>query len=134
MKILEQKLGFKPSVWKVPKASGRTKPISISEVVILMRRRKALLWQHTTNVFQLCNTYKAKINKDGGNPTCRLYHKCVETIDYIVSECPVLAGKEYIIRHDRLGKYIHWHIRSMVLKSRINGTNTTRIMLQMVME
>lgn len=80
------------------------------------------------------NTYKAKINKDGWNPTCRLYHKCVETIDYIVSECPVFAGKEYIIRHDKLGKYIHWHIRIMVLKSRIHGTNTIRRMLQMFME
>ena len=33
-----------------------------------------------------------------------------ETIDHIISGCPVLAPKEYKLRHDRVGQYIHWVI------------------------
>ena len=52
--------------------------------------------------------YKAKIVKDGSDPSCRICGKFPETIDHIVGGCPLLAEKEYLIRHDRLGQYIHW--------------------------
>ena len=41
----------------------------------------------------LPNANKEGIIKDGSDPVCRV--------------CPVVAENEYIIRHDRVGKYIH---------------------------
>ena len=52
--------------------------------------------------------YKANIVKDGSDPSCRICGKFPETVDHIVAGCPILAEKEYLIRHDRLGQYIHW--------------------------
>ena len=33
-----------------------------------------------------------------------------KVFNHIVSGCPVLAKKEYIYRHDRVGAYIHWKL------------------------
>ena len=52
--------------------------------------------------------YKANIVKDGSDPSCRVCGKFPETVDHIVAGCPILADKEYLIRQDRLGYYIHW--------------------------
>lgn len=48
------------------------------------------------------NAYKAEINGDGANSTCRLCHKFDEYVDYIVPVYSVLAEKECMIRYDRL--------------------------------
>ena len=36
--------------------------------------------------------------------------KFQETIDHLVSGCPILALKEYLIRHNKVAKYIHWKL------------------------
>ena len=56
------------------------------------------------------NNYRNKIIKDGTNPKCRLCHEHDETIDHIISGCPVLAKKEYLERHDKALIYMHWKI------------------------
>ena len=54
--------------------------------------------------------YQANILKNGADPKCRICEEYNETIDHIVSGCPVLRKNEYIIRHDRVGQYLHWGI------------------------
>ena len=56
------------------------------------------------------NLYKAKIIKDGTDPLCRICKKADESVDHLISACSVLAPKEYLIRHDRVGQYIHWKV------------------------
>ena len=56
------------------------------------------------------NVYKAKIIKDGTDPLCRICKKKDETVDHLISACEVLAPKEYTIRHNRVGQYIHWKV------------------------
>ena len=41
---------------------------------------------------------------------CRYCKRQKETIDHLISGCPILATKEYLIRHDKVGKYIHWKL------------------------
>ena len=41
-------------------------------------------------------------------PKSRVCDEHTETIDHLVSGCPILAPTEYLNRHDRLGQYIHW--------------------------
>ena len=41
---------------------------------------------------------------------CRCCDKFDETVNHLVSGCPVLAPKEYTDRHDKVGQYIHWTI------------------------
>ncbi|KAJ8024707.1 hypothetical protein HOLleu_34687 [Holothuria leucospilota] len=48
--------------------------------------------------------------KDGTNPLCRLCGQYKETIDHIISGCPVLAPTEYTHRHNKVATYIHWLI------------------------
>ena len=52
--------------------------------------------------------FQANILENGADPKCRVCDKHAETIDHLVSGCPILAPTEYLNRHDRLGQYIHW--------------------------
>ena len=56
------------------------------------------------------NYYRHKILKDGSNPLCRICSKYNETTEHLVSGCPELAKSEYITRHNRAAKYLHWEI------------------------
>jgi hypothetical protein len=53
--------------------------------------RKKILKQQTDSKFQLC-----KENE--------------ETVDHLISGCPILAKNEYIIRHDRVCTPLHYSI------------------------
>ena len=41
---------------------------------------------------------------------CRLCDEKLETIDHLISGCPILAKTEYLRRHNRIAQYIHWHV------------------------
>ena len=56
------------------------------------------------------NHIKARIDKTQQNSKCRLCGDRDETINHIISECSKLAQKEYKIRHDWVGKVIHWEM------------------------
>ena len=56
------------------------------------------------------NYYKNKILKKSVDPNCRLSRTHPETISHIVSGCPMLAKHEYLERHNRVAKFIHWTI------------------------
>ena len=56
------------------------------------------------------NHIKARIDKTQQNSKCRLWGDRHETINHIISECSKLAQKEYKVRHDRVGKVIHWEM------------------------
>jgi hypothetical protein len=42
---------------------------------------------------------------------CRLCHQFDETIDHIISACPILAKEQYIKRYDRVGAQLRFNIR-----------------------
>ena len=54
--------------------------------------------------------YIAKVMKTGSDPLCRYCGQFDETIDHLVSGCPILAKNEYIERHNKVGQYIHWKV------------------------
>ena len=54
--------------------------------------------------------YQSKVMKTTDDPNCRICGKYQETIDHLVSGCPLLALKEYLIRHNKVAKYIHWKL------------------------
>ena len=54
--------------------------------------------------------YQHKIIKKGTDPKCRLCNEFDESIEHIISGCPVLAKKEYLERHDKALIYIHKNI------------------------
>ena len=54
------------------------------------------------------------------NSKCRLCGDSNETINHIISECCKLAQKEYKVRHDWVGKVIHWE---MCWKFQFDHTN-----------
>ena len=56
------------------------------------------------------NYVSSKIWKIGNDPKCRLCRKENETIQHITSGCEMLAGTQYMRRHDLVGKYLHWTI------------------------
>ena len=51
---------------------------------------------------------KFHIDKTGESPLCRMCRVENETVSHIVSECKMLAQKEYKKRHDNVCRYIHW--------------------------
>ena len=48
------------------------------------------------------NAIKVKIDKQEGDPACRMCKAKDETIAHIVSECSKLAQTEYKSRHDKV--------------------------------
>ena len=41
---------------------------------------------------------------------CRLCKTAAKSVNHVVSGCSKLAQKEYKIRHDNLGKIVHWKL------------------------
>ena len=59
----------------------------------------------------LCTNYiKFNIDKTSISPLCRMCSNKGETVSHIVSECSVLAQREYKRRHDNVTRYIHWRL------------------------
>ena len=48
--------------------------------------------------------------KTSSDPQCRYCNQYCETIDHLISGCPVLAKREYLIRHNKVAQYVHWNI------------------------
>ena len=55
----------------------------------------------------LTRNFQANILGNSADPKCRVCDKHTETIDHLVSGCPMLATTEYLNRHDKLSQYIH---------------------------
>jgi hypothetical protein len=54
------------------------------------------------------NHRKAKIEKDGTDPACRICKAKEETVQHIVSSCTALAQNQYKKRHDKVATAVHW--------------------------
>jgi hypothetical protein len=55
--------------------------------------------------------YRAtKILQTEKDSKCRLCHQFEETVDHIISACPILAKGQYIKRHDRVSTQLHFNI------------------------
>jgi hypothetical protein len=61
---------------------------------------------------QALNTkyYATKILHTETDSKCRLCQQHDETMDHIISTCPILAKEQYVKRHDRVGAQIHFNI------------------------
>ena len=54
--------------------------------------------------------YATKTLNTEKDSKCRLCHQFDETIDRIISTCPILAKEQYIKRHDRVSAQLHFNI------------------------
>jgi hypothetical protein len=61
---------------------------------------------------QALNTkyYAVKILNAETDSKCRLCQQHDETIDHIISACPILAKEQYIKRHDKVSAQIHFDV------------------------
>ena len=51
------------------------------------------------------------IHKDMNvDPKCRVCGEYDETVNHVASGCSQLAKKQYLLRHDRMGKRVHWEL------------------------
>jgi hypothetical protein len=53
--------------------------------------------------------YATKILNTGTDSKCRLCQQFDETIDHIISACPILAKEQYIKRHDTVCAQLHFN-------------------------
>ena len=83
------------------------------------RETESLLIAAQNNAIRT-NHIKAKIDKRQQNSKCRPCGDRDEVINHIISECSILAQKEYKTRHDWVGKMIHWE---MCKKFKFDHTN-----------
>ena len=54
------------------------------------------------------NSIKHHTDGQDVSPMCRLCGESSETVMHLSRGCPVLAKSKYRIRHDIVGKHIHW--------------------------
>ena len=54
--------------------------------------------------------YATKILHTETDSKCRLCQQHDETIDHIISACPILAREKYVKRHDKVSAQIHFNI------------------------
>jgi len=61
---------------------------------------------------QALNTkyYATKILHTETDSKCRLCQQHHETIDHIISACPILAKEQYVKQHDKVSAHIHFNI------------------------
>ena len=61
---------------------------------------------------QTLNTkyYATKILNTETDIKCRLCKQFDETIDHIISACPILAKEQYVKRHDRVSAQLYFNI------------------------
>jgi hypothetical protein len=56
--------------------------------------------------------YATKILNTETDSKCRLCHQFDETIDHVISACPILANEQCIKRHDTVSAQLHFDICS----------------------
>ena len=56
------------------------------------------------------NYVKFKIDNSVESPLCRLCKEKGESVSHIISECKVLAQREYKRRHDNVARFLHWEL------------------------
>ena len=56
------------------------------------------------------NYIKCKIDGSTKSPLCRVCGEKGESVSHVVSECKMLAQKEYKRRHDNVARIIHWEL------------------------
>ena len=83
------------------------------------RETESLLIAAESNAIRI-NHIKARIDKTQQNSKCWLSGDRDETNNHIISECSKLAQKDYKVRHDWVGKVIHWE---MCKKFKFDHTN-----------
>jgi hypothetical protein len=54
--------------------------------------------------------YATKMLHTETDSKCRLCQQLDETIDHIISACPILAKEHYVKRHDKVSAQIHFNI------------------------
>ena len=61
---------------------------------------------------QALNTryYSKHIIKQGTTDRCRVCHTRSETVEYIISGCQILAGDQYLNRHNQVAVQLHLDI------------------------
>jgi phospholipid N-methyltransferase len=61
---------------------------------------------------QALNTkyYATKILYTDTDSKCRLCQQLDETVDHIISACPILAKEQYVKRHDKVTAQVHFNI------------------------
>ena len=69
----------------------------------------------------ILSAQETRILKNGADPNCRLCTEKEEIVDHIISACPTIVNNEYMERHDRVAKFIHW-----TLCKNINLTHTEK--------
>ena len=66
--------------------------------------------------------YATKILNTGTDCKCRLCQQFDETVDHIISACPILAKEQYIKRHDRV---LHNYTSTYARKQGYNWAKNT---------
>ena len=64
------------------------------------------------------------------NSKCRLYQQHDETIDHIISACPILAKEQYVKRRDKVSGQIHFNICKEIGVQLDKNTGTTMYQTQ----
>ena len=71
------------------------------------------------------NYFKNKILKEEIESKCRLCKHHEETIDNLISGCPILTKNEYLMRHDKVCTYCTTqYAKPWSIKPQTNGTHT----------
>jgi hypothetical protein len=79
---------------------------------------------------QALNTkyYATKILRTETDSRCRLCQQLHETIDHIISACPILAKEQYVKRHDKVSVQIHFSISDIPGKHDVKELQKTAIL------
>ena len=72
----------------------------------LKRSTKSTIYAIQTNNIHI-KYIKKNIYKRIEDDTCRPFKQKKETIQHVISSCPVVIPTVYIERHDKVCKYIH---------------------------
>jgi hypothetical protein len=114
--VKDQQMIQHESIWKTKPLHGEFfRKVEENNVMEYTWLAKAKLKKETEALIMAAQEYslrlnyiKFKIDHTVADPKCRMCHQFQETVQHIVCGCPKLAKTEYQLRHDRMGKVVHW--------------------------
>jgi len=102
-------------------ADHLAKPLHGSFLMNIDNKKASLNWLKKTNIAKEVERtifvlqeqafptayYKSKVEKKQINIMCRICKSQPETVAHLLSGCPTLAKKQYLVRHNSVGKYVY---------------------------
>ena len=105
----KEKKVYSQFLWETRETADKDKTWEWTRKSDLKVKTEALIFAAQEQALRT-NFVKFNIDKSVDSPLFRMCNQKGETVNHILSECEMLAQKEYKRRHDNIARLVHWKL------------------------